>query len=207
MSQPPRPRLVAVLLAAGAARRYGRAKQVEVLDGDGKTLVRGAAEAALAVTDDVIVVTGGHADAVEAAVRGLPAQVLRCADWALGMGHSMACAFRALLERAPPERADAALLCLCDQPRVREPQLRRLVDAARAAPDRIVIADYGNAQRGPPAIFPAAFHAALTQLNGDEGARGLIRKYRDQVIAIALPEAAVDIDTPDDAARLAPGDA
>lgn len=191
------PRLAAVLLAAGAARRYGRPKQLE--RHAGQTLVRGAAQAALALTGTLIVVTGCEAEAVEDALAGLPLHRLHCADWALGMGHSMAAAFR-VLARAP-EPFDGALLCLADQPLVREAALRRLVSAWLERPEAILVSDYG-AQRGPPAVFPAQLFPALTQLEGDAGARSLLREQHENVRAIEMPEARFDIDTPADWARL-----
>ncbi|GAC1621545.1 MAG: nucleotidyltransferase family protein [Nevskia sp.] len=192
-----RPRLVAVLLAAGAARRYGRAKQIE--RHAGRSFVRGAAEAAIAVTGSLIVVTGAHAELVEAELAGLPLRLVRSPDWALGMGHSIAAAFRDLLQAAP--LPDAALLCLADQPLVRAAQLQRLVDAPRTRDDAIVVSDYG-ASRGPPCRFPACDFARLAALTGDSGARGLLADCGDRVITVAMPEGALDIDTPDDYARL-----
>lgn len=191
------PRLAAVLLAAGAARRYGRPKQLE--RHAGQSLVRGAAEAALAVSETLIVVTGHEAAAVEDALAGLPLQCLHCTDWALGMGHSMAAAFR-VLARAP-DPFDGALLCLADQPLVRAAALQELVALWHGRPGDIVVSDYG-AQRGPPAVFPARLFAALATLEGDAGARELLRQHRDEVRTMPMPEAALDIDTPEDWARL-----
>lgn len=189
--------LAVVLLAAGGARRYGRAKLVEPTAGGG-TLVRGAARAALAVSARVIVVTGAHREAVAAALEELPLRVLDNADWSLGIGHSIALAFRTLLDE--PRPPSAALLCLADQPQVGAPQLRRLIEAAVTSPERIIVSDYG-AQRGPPCLFPARYFAELAGLSGDTGARSLLRQHAEQVKAIAMPEAALDIDTPDDYAR------
>lgn len=190
-------RPAAVLLAAGAARRYGRVKQLERIAGI--TLVRRAAEAAMAVAGRVIVVTGSEAAAVEAELAGLPLELLRNPDWARGMGHSIACGFRQLL--AGTSAPAAALLCLADQPRVGRAQLQRLVDAAQAAPGKIVIADYGL-QRGPPALFPTRYYAELAGLDGDEGARSVVRAHAAEIVTVSMPEALDDIDTPADYARI-----
>ena len=190
-------RLAVVLLAAGVAQRYGSAKQVERIDGI--SLVRRAALAALAVCGEVLVVTGAHSDAVDAALEGLALRRVKNDDWALGMGHSIACGFRALLAQADP--ADAALLCLCDQPRVGAASLQRLIDAHRSALQKIIVADYG-AQRGPPCLFPAEFYPELTTLRGDLGARDVLKRHADRVDAIAIPDGAFDVDTPADLERL-----
>ena len=80
---------VCLLLAAGAARRYGRAKQIEPL-ADGTALVRHAALAALAVCEELRVVVGAHREAVIAALAGLPVTIIEHEDWAQGMGASIA---------------------------------------------------------------------------------------------------------------------
>jgi CTP:molybdopterin cytidylyltransferase MocA len=193
----PQPRLAAVLLAAGAARRYGRAKQLESFEG--LSFVRGAALAALDVADDLIVVTGGHAEVVRAELAGLPLRLVHGVDWQLGMGHSIATGFSALLDGA--EHPAAALLCLADQPLVRALQLGRLAAAWVAQPDLIIVSDYG-AQRGPPCLFPARYFGELMTLSGDSGARSLLKQHADTVTTVAMPEGALDVDTPNDYAQL-----
>ncbi len=188
--------LAAVLVAAGEARRYGRAKQLETWEG--QTLVRGAALAAEAVSDELIVVLGANAEAIEPELDDLAVTLLRCPDWSLGMGHSIATAFAYLAAMAEPP--DGALLCLVDQPRIRDEQLHRLRQVWFEQPRSIVVSRFGEHQ-GPPVIFPADLYAELATLTGDEGARSIVRKYRDRVVQVDLPEAADDIDTPDDYKR------
>lgn len=187
----------AILLAAGAARRYGSAKQL--LGIDGMPMVRRAAEVILATTAELTVVVGANAAAVAAALADLPLTLRHNPDWAHGMGASIACGFRALLQRqAPPA---AALLCLADQPGVCADSLQRLIAVHRRQPGHIIVSDYGEAG-GPPCVFPAAFHAELAALCGDVGARSLVRQHAGAVTRVPMPEAALDIDTPADYQRL-----
>lgn len=191
---------VGLLLAAGAARRYGRAKQVETL-ADGNSLVRHAALAALAVCSEVRVVVGAHREAVIAALAGLPVTIIEHADWARGMGASIACGVRSLIAEGI-ERP--LLLCLADQPRVDADALRRLLAASADAAHSIVVSDYGVG-RGPPCLFPARLYAALAALDGDEGARSVLKAHAAEVVTVTLPEGADDIDTPDDYQRIVGG--
>jgi molybdenum cofactor cytidylyltransferase len=190
-------RLAAVLLAAGAASRYGSPKQLLRIEGG--TLVRRAAEAILDTGAELMVITGAHAEPVGAELAGLPLRLLHNAAWEQGMGGSIAVGFRdlAALDDAPP----ASLLCLADQPLVGAAQLRRLIGLHRADAGRILVSDYGAA-RGPPCLFPAACYAELAALSGPAGARAVLDAHRGQVAAVPMPEAAVDIDTPQDWARL-----
>lgn len=190
-------RPVGLLLAAGAARRYGRAKQVEILP-DGNSLVRHAALAALAVCSEVRVVVGAHRDAVVAALAGLPIGFVEHADWARGIGASIACGARALLADGIDQ---PLLLCLADQPRIDAAALTRLLAAAGRQQEAILVSDYGNG-RGPPCLFPPGLFAELAQLDGDEGARSVLKAHAGEVITVAMPEGADDIDTPDDHRRI-----
>jgi molybdenum cofactor cytidylyltransferase len=190
--------LAIVLLAAGKASRFGTPKQLARLDG--VSLVRRAALAALEVCPQLIVVTGAADAAVSAELAGLRLQRIHNPVWEDGMGGSIACAFAAWRDAGPA----AALVCLCDQPRVGAPELRRLIAAHAVAPAAIVAADHG-ANLGPPCLFPRWSHAELAALAGPAGARVVLQRHAARVISVPLPEAALDIDTPADLARAAGG--
>lgn len=188
--------LAAVLLAAGSASRFGSPKQLAEIGG--VPLVRRAAEAILECRAELIVVTGANAELVSGVLRGLPVRLAHNPFWDLGMGESIARGFRELSRQlAPPV---ASLLCLVDQPMVGAPQLRRLIDRHLAEPRRIVVSDHGETV-GPPCLFPAEFYAELAQLSGAKGARRVLEAHRDAVVTVSLPEAALDIDLPEDHAR------
>ena len=77
-----------IILAAGGSARFGSPKQL--LDFHGKPFVRVIAETALAAgLDPVEVVTGAHADEVEAAVRDLPVKIIRNPEWEGGQSSSI----------------------------------------------------------------------------------------------------------------------
>jgi molybdenum cofactor cytidylyltransferase len=61
----------------------------------------------------------------------------------------------------------------------------------------IVAARY-NQRLGVPAIFPSRLFPALAGLRGQEGARSILRDPGEQIIPFDLPEAGMDIDTPED---------
>ena len=89
------------------------------------------------------------------------------------------------------------VIALADMPRVTAAQIYRLLDAA-TGPESVVASSNG-VHPTPPAVFGAAQFDALLVLEGDEGARALIRAGR-HVIA---PEAELlDIDRPEDLERL-----
>jgi molybdenum cofactor cytidylyltransferase len=89
------------------------------------------------------------------------------------------------------------MLVLADQPLVGSETLSRLMTAWRRQPRQIIASRYGSVT-GVPAIFPRWCFGDLTALRGDQGARIVIRRYSDHVVRLAHPEAAVDIDYPED---------
>jgi CTP:molybdopterin cytidylyltransferase MocA len=189
--------IVGILLAAGSASRFGSPKQLAAVEG--VALVR---RAALAIADtgvELLAVTGAYADEVGRALDGIPARLAYNAQWAEGMGGSIACGVRHLLRRAEPPAA--CLLCLVDQPLVGAPQLRQLLELHRAQPRQIVACDHGAAL-GPPCLFPAEFLGELAQLAGSKGARPVLERHRDRLTVLNLPEAGLDVDRPEDYRQL-----
>ncbi|NIM71265.1 MAG: NTP transferase domain-containing protein [Xanthomonadales bacterium] len=187
------PAVAGLLLAAGGSRRLGQPKQLLRL-GDASLVARGAAMLAQ-VCGTVIVVTGAHAKAVEAALAGLRAVVVRNPEWRQGQGRSIACAMHAV-----PQDAAALLVLLCDQWRVTPACLETLVAAWRAAPERIVAARWADAF-GPPVIFPARSFGSLARLRGPAGGKALLAAATDTLL-VELPLAGYDIDAVSDLAQL-----
>ena len=191
------PDVALILLAAGAARRFGALKQLQLLGG--QSLVRRAAEVAQATGLPVTVVTGAQSGRVAEALQDLSVHELHNADWAQGLGGSLALAVRTI--RAASPSPAAVLILLADQPFVRTDDLHAILREHAAHPDAIVTADYGADVLGPPCLFPSRWFDALVALQGDRGARALRREHRASVRTLPMPDAGVDVDTPEDLAK------
>ncbi len=192
--------LHAVVLAAGASRRYGSLKQL--LRYRGETLVeRSVRLARLAGASAVVVVLGYRADRIARALghRAAPFRskitIVRNARWSDGMGRSLACGIKAL-----PPTARAALVCLSDQPKLQAADLARLVAAWRNRPQAVAAARYGGGL-GAPAVFPRSWFRRLSGLSGDSGAQAMLAAARD-VAEAPMPRAAFDLDRPQDISEL-----
>ena len=95
----PPSRVAALILAAGASSRMGQPKQL--LDWDGRPLVRAAADVALAAKLDPLVVVVGYAQAqVEQALAGLPLRLVANPDYAAGQSTSLRAGIEALGQAA-----------------------------------------------------------------------------------------------------------
>src|SRR4051794_5950231 len=106
----PESRVAALVLAAGSSARMGRPKQL--LDWDGRPLVRAAAEVALAARlSPLLVVVGGAAAEVANALEDLPLRIVANPDYANGQSTSLRAGISAL-----DSDTDAVVVLLGDQP-------------------------------------------------------------------------------------------
>lgn len=187
-----------VILAAGASTRMGRPKQL--LEVGGRALVLRAVDAALASPAwPVVVVLGANTELIRPHLARLPVLIAENAAWAEGMAASIRAGVGVLQQFS--RRLDAAAVALCDQPAFSADTLARLVAARHATGRSIVAARYGG-RCGAPALFGREHFATLTALTGETGARDLLNGDPATVAAVDLPELALDLDTPDDVARL-----
>lgn len=186
--------LAGLVLAAGASQRFGTPKPLALFRG--VPLVRRAtALLGSCCTAGVYVVAGTAEQGIRELVAPDGVQVIVNPDWASGMGSSLACGIGAL-----PAEADAVLVMPCDLPAVTAADLDRLLAAWRAAPGLMAAAEI-NGHPAPPAIFPRSFWPQLILLRGDQGARAVLESAA-QHSAVAMPSAALDVDTPAELARL-----
>jgi molybdenum cofactor cytidylyltransferase len=190
-----------VVLAAGASRRMGRANKL-LADLDGEPLISHAVDAALASrAANVIVVTGYQAARVRAALAGRDVGFAHNRYFARGLSSSLRRGLRAL-----DPAIDGALICLGDMPRISAADLDTLI-AAFARADRPICVPVRGRRRGNPVLWPARHFPVLRALQGDVGARPLLRRYAREVVRVAMPDAGVtyDVDTPADLSRVVTG--
>ena len=87
--------IAAVLLAAGASKRFGENNKL-LSDLGGKPLIRRVAEAIVCSGVEVVVVTGCDRPQIEKALEGLPLRFAHNLNWESGMGSSIAVGINAL---------------------------------------------------------------------------------------------------------------
>ena len=186
-------RVAAVVLAAGRSSRMGHNKLTAEIGG--KPLARIATEQAVASeAKPVIVVTGHEREKVEAALAGLPVQLVHNPRYADGLGSSLKAGIAAV-----PAEADAAIVCLADMPRVDAPLINRLIKTYDPERGALVVAPSVEGRRGNPVLWSRRFFPDLMAVEGDVGARHLIANYTEAVteVPVAGPAASTDVDTPE----------
>jgi molybdenum cofactor cytidylyltransferase len=187
--------ITALLLAAGASRRFGTAKLVQDLGG--AAVVRWSVDALndTRIADIVVVVPPDHDD-LRRALDGSSARLVVNPEADRGMGLSIACGVL-----ATRDEANAVLLALGDEPFVSTDVLRRVLDRYDTGDARIVAPRFAGVI-GHPVLFDRAVFAELAKLDGDRGARAIVERDPARVRYVEYDQPAPpDVDTPDDLAR------
>ncbi|CAN5237531.1 NTP transferase domain-containing protein [soil metagenome] len=192
-------RLEAIILAAGAGRRFGGRKLTASFEG--QALIAGALNAAFAApARSVILTTDGDPELGRVALaqartlgREANLRLIVVADAAEGMGASLRAAVAAL-----PHDTDGAFVFLGDMPRIPPAVPRALAEALKEGAD-IVAPRFGD-QRGHPVLFGKAYFPAMLTLTGDVGAQRIVAKAGMRLTLVESPDAGVlfDIDRPED---------
>ncbi len=187
-----------LILAAGAGRRMGRLKQL--LPYGGGTMLWHVIDTAVdAALGPVVVVVGAEADTVREAVAHKNVIVAENPLWEEGMGSSITAGIGAL--ETVDEPVDAIALLLADQPKITARHLSGMRSLLQSSGADVVAAAYAGTV-GVPAMFRASCLPKLLNLPASSGAKHLLIEGDLKVERYALPEAAVDIDTPEDLAAL-----
>lgn len=179
-----------IVLAAGASRRLGTAKQLLILDGE--SLINRTIRIAQATEPaQTIVVLGARADEIALTVTHQTIDYVHCADWEAGMSASL----KRGIQKVNSE-CEGALVLLCDQPTLSASHLDALLNAWYRQPDRAVASAYANTV-GVPAMLPRSWFVRLSHVLGDQGARELLRRD-PTVLRVESPRLEHDVDSPQD---------
>ncbi|MGZ4684128.1 MAG: nucleotidyltransferase family protein [Acidimicrobiales bacterium] len=188
--------LAAVVLAAGGGSRFEGPVPKLLVPIAGEPMVVGAVRAALgAGLDETIVVSGAVDLAPVLAAAGLADRVTLLVNgrWAEGQATSLAVAVAA----ADVAGHDAVVVGLGDQPGVGTEAWRLVAEADPGAP--IVVATYGARRRNPVRLGRQIWPELPVE--GDEGARVLLRRRPDLVAEVGCPGEPDDVDTLEDLER------
>ncbi|MFC6998861.1 nucleotidyltransferase family protein [Rufibacter roseus] len=187
-----------IILAAGASTRLGQPKQNLMYLG--QTLLQRAVSAAAGIKEGtVLVVSGANSQAVLPQLESLPVHHVHNPEWATGMGSSIWTGVQELLNLAPT--VSGVILMLCDQPFVSAEILQQLLQAQQHTGKGIVACAYQNTL-GAPVLFTRPFFSELKQLQGQDGAKKLLKQHAEEVAAVPFELGAIDIDTPQEFAAL-----
>lgn len=185
------PHIAIVVLAAGASKRMGSPKQL-LKWGDG-TLIGNAIETASKVTsNEPIVVLGAHYELIKNVIQTSPVTILNNEKWEKGLGSSIAFAVEYLQNSS---NIDGVLITLCDQPLITVDFLNLFISKFQSGKNQILATSYGDGKLGVPVLFDKVYFNDLKKLNGDDGAKEILKGYSSHVEVLTPPMDNMDLDT------------
>ena len=183
-------RTVLILLAAGRGSRFGDIEAKLEQEFLGRPL---GLHVAVALEDLPFLARLAVVGTARVDYAGHGFGLLRNDDPDRGMARSVAIG----VERAAALGADAVLVALADMPRITAAHIHRLFDASTGADT--VVASSDGCDPKPPALFGRGRFDFFRALEGEAGARDLVRAGRH---VVTTPAELIDVDTPEDLAAL-----
>ncbi len=190
-----------VILAGGSSKRFGRPKQLLKLKG--KYLIEYALNAALESELNQVVLVLGHAyqnilQALGARTSQNRLQVVINHNYLEGQSRSVHAGLSVVRQVFP-----AVMFLLADQPLLDSRTIDHLLDRFRDSGKDICVPMY-KGKRGNPTIFNRALYDQLMAIDGDIGARDIIRANPERVMHIEIddPLCFFDIDSQKDLENL-----
>jgi molybdenum cofactor cytidylyltransferase len=186
-----------IILAAGSASRFGRAKQLFRFGN--KTLIQHEIDEAIAANSGVvIVVTGAHADEVSKNINQ-EVQIIFNEQWKEGMASGIAAGVNKSI--ALNNHVNKIIIAVCDQPFISADLFKQLVAKQHETGRPIIACAYADTL-GTPVLFTQKYFHALMVLQGDEGAKKILKSNPEDVATISFPRGNIDIDTIEDYKKL-----
>lgn len=192
-------KLCAILLAAGASRRFGPDNKLLATLPDGEPLAVASARPLLQAQGNVVAVIRNDTPQLAQALSALGCRVVEHLGADAGMGSSLAAGISAATD------CDGWLVALADMPLIQPETITAVAHALRNG--TAIARPCYQGRPGHPVGFAKQFGPALQALRDDQGARSIIAAHRDALRLIPCDDPAVllDIDTPADLAALQAG--
>jgi molybdenum cofactor cytidylyltransferase len=183
-------RIRGLLMCGGMASRFGSDKLAAMLDGE--PLAAHGARHLLAGLGNALAVLPPEAPRLRAILEGAGCEVLESIDCARGLGSSIAAGV------AASAGADGWIVALGDMPRIRPLTIAAV--AARLGKGAHIVAPILGAVRGHPVGFGRTLKGPLLALDGDDGAKALLRRHHDvlETFIVDDPGVTQDVDVPAD---------
>lgn len=179
--------IAAVLLAAGAARRFGGAQKLLAAvphEGGSIPLVRLAVLGLIGDGVSRIVVVGGReAGMVRHALDGIDVEFVENTAYESGMGSSLKTGVESAMRRWP--ESDGVLIALGDQPLggkgIVDALVRQFEQSSREEASAAIVAPRFQGVMTTPVLFRRVLVSELLALTGDRGARAIVEREPSRV--------------------------
>lgn len=186
--------ITAIVLAAGESKRMGQPKML--MPWKDKTVLQTVISTLQAAGIlDILVVTGGAHRQMEALV-GRSVKTVFNENYSIS---EMLGSIQTGLAAKMDSDVNAALICLGDQPQVKEKSVRQVCDAFLSKHPAIVVPSY-KMHRGHPWLLARPLWDEFLTLKPPQTPRDFLKNYADQIkyVEIDTPSVIEDLDTPED---------
>ena len=185
--------ITAIILAAGSSKRMGIDNKL-LRVWQGKPLLAHACHAAIkSQCKSTIVVTGHEENQILKAIDNFEVTFCHNVDFVTGMASSI----KTGLRTADQQNCDGVIIMLGDMPKISSTMINQLITAGKNSGDQAIIAPASDGKRGNPLLWKKHYFDRLLEIEGDQGARQIIREFEDKVIEIDLGhQSRFDLDTP-----------
>lgn len=190
----------AIILAAGESKRMGQPKML--LPWGEQTIIEHVITVMIkAGIEDIVIVTGGAREQVEEIAQKYPVRsVFNEAYHNDEMLWSLQCGLRAL-----EPSAEAMLICLGDQPQVKEGSVRKVCETFAGTKSQIVVPSY-QMRRGHPWLAARPLWDEILKMQSPKSPRDFLNAHAKEIqyVEIDNPSILEDLDTPEDYLKFKP---
>jgi molybdenum cofactor cytidylyltransferase len=190
----------AIILAGGTSSRMGEERNKLLLPLHNRPVLAHVLEAALgSQARPIVLVLGYQTQIVQEKLQHTLAKnaiiVVENPNYQQGQSTSMQAGLRALqaLSHDYTKDIDAVIFLLGDQPMLTSTMIDELLTLRERTGKRIVLPLY-QGQRGNPVIFALDLAPELLAVTGDEGGRGILKRYPDEIATLEMGEEAANFD-------------
>ncbi len=183
-----------IILAAGSSSRFGKIKQL--LHFNNKTLLQHVTDESIeSGSKPIVLLTGANADDVSKDVNQQQVKIVYNQNWKKGMASGIAAGVKKIITLN--NDIENIIITVSDQPFVSASLFRQLYQTQHESAKHIVASSYADTT-GTPVLFTQKYFDALMSLQGEEGARKILKANKEDVATVDFPQGAIDIDTQKD---------
>lgn len=191
-------KLGVLILAAGESKRMGNPKQL--LSWKDKSLIQHAIDSVSELNyDHAFLVVGAYSERILGTIDKKGLDTVFNDRWEDGMASSLAFGLKQLLKTEPD--LGAVLITLADLPLIGVGHLELLCRAYQSTAKQIIATQYKDTM-GVPVVFGKKYFEELLLLNGDAGAKMILKKHADEIHYVESEQPYFDVDTPEAYERL-----
>jgi molybdenum cofactor cytidylyltransferase len=191
--------MIGILLAAGFSRRFGASNKLLQALPDGNPIALASAKRLIEAIPTSIAVIRAEDKVLADLLQDAGLKVCFCSEEDTEMADSLSAAIK--FSSAFKESSNGFIIALADMPYI-DPKTTAAIAFKLNEGASIIVPTY-QGKRGHPVGFTGKFRNELENLNGDEGARSILKRYPEEITFLECNDSGIltDIDVRADLAH------